>query len=124
MKCSRCGGEMEDRTVRFCICTVSPPVMILNVPAQVCRRCGGEVFSDSTIEVFEKIRDRRVPARNGVMHVFDFIEAMQPMPTNGDHAITVEDRGTNVIADFNVAYPQRWHGAALVGSGGTNARYR
>ena len=125
MKCSRCGGDMEARTVRFCICAVSPPVMILNVPAQVCRRCGGEVFSDSTIEAFERIRDGRIPARTGIMHVFDFAQAVQPLPTNGNHETRVKDPGTNVIAGFGVAYQDHWRGAPLrVGSGGTHATYR
>jgi hypothetical protein len=63
---------MRERIVRFCVPNITPPVIIENVPAQVCTRCGGEVFSDSTLDVFETIRDGRAPHRIASVRVFDF----------------------------------------------------
>lgn len=74
MKCWRCGGDVEERTVRFCVCDVSPVIMIQDVPAQVCKRCGEQVFSDSTTKVFEQIRDGKFLARSVLMSIFDFKE--------------------------------------------------
>lgn len=65
---------MEARSVRFCVCNASPPFIVENAPAQVCLRCGGEVFADSTVEVFEQIRDSRMmPHGETYVKVFDFL---------------------------------------------------
>ena len=96
MSCSRCGGEMVARTVPFCVCDASPPILIENVPAQVCLRCGGEVFSDSTIEVFERIRDNQVPiSRIALMIAYDFNQARQLTRTNGGWERVVFAQGTS-----------------------------
>ena len=65
---------MEPRIVRFCAANVTPPVLIQNVPALVCRRCGGEVFADEVVEVFEFVRDSRVPtlARQPLIRAYDY----------------------------------------------------
>jgi len=82
MKCSRCGGEMTERVVKFCSCNAVPPILIENVPALVCGTCGGEVFSDATVEVFEKIRDGAAPRpRIELMRVYDFDRAAAGEPT-------------------------------------------
>jgi len=53
--------------------------MILNVPAQVCGTCGGEVFADPTVEVFERIRDGHVQPHGVVrLDAFDFALIQQP----------------------------------------------
>ena len=77
MTCSRCGGEMQESIVDFCVCEGVPvPILIRNVPSHVCERCGDKVFSDSTIEVFERIRDRKVGLSAVLsMVVYDFAKA-------------------------------------------------
>ncbi len=76
MTCSQCGGNMVEQEVRFCACNVTPPIIIENVPAYVCANCAGEVFSDATMEVFERIRDGYVPnTATYVVNVFDFQRA-------------------------------------------------
>ena len=100
MKCSRCGGEMEERIVRFCVSSLTPPIMIENVPARVCTRCGGEVFSDSTLDVFETIRDGRVPHRIASVRVFDF-EAVR-LVDGASVAVATDGNGSprdNVVVD-------------------------
>jgi len=92
---------MEDRTVRFCVCDAAPPIMVENVPAEVCRRCGEKYFSDAIVEVFERVRDgRTLPGRNGRILVFDFVELTQPIPTNGHREDRVTDLGTSGNVDF------------------------
>jgi hypothetical protein len=64
---------MEARFVQFCVLNVTPPIMIANVPAEVCLRCGGEVFADSTVEVLERIRDGLIqPNGMALARYFDF----------------------------------------------------
>ena len=73
MTCTQCGGNMVEREIRFCVCNITPPIIIENVPAYVCATCGVEVFSDATMEVFEQIRDGHVPNTGTVVvSVFDF----------------------------------------------------
>lgn len=58
MICSRCEGQMEAQQVTFCVPAARPqPIIIENVPAMVCDRCGDEVFSDAVTAAFERIRD-------------------------------------------------------------------
>ena len=123
MKCSRCGGGMEDRIVRFCVCELSPPLMVEKVPAKVCRRCGGEVFSSSTIKVFERIRDgQTLPGRNGRILVFDFDELTQPAPTNGHRQDRVSDPGTSGPVDFG-SPQQMQRGPLVAASARTDSPY-
>lgn len=87
MKCSRCGGEMEGQIVRFCACDGSPPVLIENVPANVCKRCGGQVFSDEVAAVFERIVDGDdLGPRIAMMKVYDYERARQGRPTHSVQA--------------------------------------
>jgi hypothetical protein len=80
-KCFRCGGDWEDRLVRFCSCEAQPPLMIENVPARVCASCGTRVFADSTADVFEDIREHRFGQyRMAIMHVFDYEKASKGEP--------------------------------------------
>jgi len=74
MTCSRCGGRLENRVVRFCACNVTPPIMIENVPALVCVRCGGESFADRVMRVFERIKDGLVSPlpRQPIIRAYDF----------------------------------------------------
>ena len=82
MNCSRCGGELVERTVRFCAPNTSPPIMIEDVPAEVCKRCGGEVFSEEAVGVFEQIKSGQAPGpRFAVMQVYNFEKARRGEPT-------------------------------------------
>src|SRR5450759_4745536 len=80
-KCFRCGGDWEDRLVRFCSCEAQPPLMIENVPARVCASCGTRVFADATADVFEDIREHRMGQyRMAIMLVFDYAKALKGEP--------------------------------------------
>ena len=89
---------MEAQNVRFCVQNATPPIMVENVPAHVCVRCGGEVFDDATVEVFERIRDGRASMpKMGIVRVFDFDRARRGQPTvvNGGRATVL--LGTNAM---------------------------
>jgi len=71
MICHKCGGRMENQTVRFCACEANPPLFVDNTPAFVCRQCGERVYSDETMEALERILQGQVTAR-GVQFVASY----------------------------------------------------
>jgi len=80
MKCTRCKGDMESQTIKFCIPNAIPPMVIENVPAYVCDTCGEEVFTEATSQEFARIR--RGDVRNfalRIMKVFDFQKLDDPV---------------------------------------------
>jgi hypothetical protein len=83
---------MEPAFVRFCACNASPPVIVENVPAQVCTRCGDRVFPDSAVEVFESIRDGQLQPYGLLwVNVFDFAQLRQPTaPVAVSNGITTD----------------------------------
>ena len=94
--CTRCGGRMEPRIVRFCAANANPPVFIDAVPAKVCRRCGGEVFTDETIEVFEYIKAGNAPTlpRQPVMKAYDYRTALAYLRQRAEPPDNVIDLAT------------------------------
>ena|SRR5581483_9060283 len=76
MSCWRCGGSMEEQRVTFCACTASPPVVVKNVPASVCRQCGERSYSTPVLNTLKRIRDGKGPApRLDYLYAYDFDEA-------------------------------------------------
>ena len=75
MKCWRCGGRTESQRVRYCIADQSPPLLITNLPAEVCRQCGERTYSTRTLNVLKRIRDGEAPnPQLGHLIVHDFDE--------------------------------------------------
>lgn len=60
MKCDRCGGPVESKTVSICAVEAKPPTIVRDVPAEVCSHCGEQTLTDETVGVFERIRDDKV----------------------------------------------------------------
>ena len=102
MICSRCGGQMDTQRVTFCVPAARPqPIIIEDVPAMVCRRCGDEVFSDAVTETFERIRDggmqpngqvyssvyeyQRLIARVRVSLKILYADVISPQSSTGDY---------------------------------------
>lgn len=56
MNCTNCGGRFVAREIRFGFYDEPAPMLIDNVPAEVCERCGEEVFADEVVGEFEKMR--------------------------------------------------------------------
>lgn len=71
---------MEAQTTKFCVPYTTPPILIENVPAFVCDTCGGEVFEESTSQVFARIRKGQVlNYRTRMLKVFDFEKVDEPV---------------------------------------------
>ena len=52
-----------------------PPLLITNLPADVCRQCGERTYATTTLAALERIRDGDGPdPQLGYMHVLDFDE--------------------------------------------------
>lgn len=56
-KCPICGGELEERVVEHVV-RGGGHTAIVSVPAQVCLRCGEELYSLDTVRLFDEIRGR------------------------------------------------------------------
>lgn len=54
-KCPICGGEIEERVVEH-IVRGEGHTATVSVPAQVCLRCGEELYSLDTVRLFDEIR--------------------------------------------------------------------
>lgn len=71
--CRACGGSTEPRRVRVVAGNASPPVLVENVPAQVCRQCGERTYSTRTLTTLQRVRDGEVVASHVVpVSVYDF----------------------------------------------------
>ena len=56
-KCPVCGGEMVEKTVEKLL-RGGVHTAFLNVPAEVCLRCGERLYSRETVKHFEEIRSK------------------------------------------------------------------
>lgn len=75
MSCWRCGGRTESRRVRFCVSDLSPPVLVTNLPAEVCRQCGERTYSTRTLAALKRVCDGEGPnPQLGHLYVYDFDE--------------------------------------------------
>jgi hypothetical protein len=75
---------MFEETVNFCACEARPPIMVENVPAYVCERCGEQTFTDATTEAFESIKAGQVGFRTEPLRVCDFRNSVTPRQTAGE----------------------------------------
>ena len=72
--CERCGGDVELRLVRFCVCEANPMIVVENVPAEVCSQCGERSFTGETVDTLDVIRMGGVPPllRPPSVRAFDY----------------------------------------------------
>jgi len=56
-KCPVCGGELAPRTVEKLL-RGGQDTAVLEVPAEVCLRCGERLYSPDTVRRFEQIRTK------------------------------------------------------------------
>ena len=61
--CTRCGGTMVERLVRFSVADASPPFFVDDTPALVCENCGERAYADATVAILGRVRqgDRPQP---------------------------------------------------------------
>ena len=103
MKCSRCNGKMEERTIKFCACNAPMPIMVENLPAQVCDTCGDEVLPTQAIEMLEQIqRGELSPTKLGVVLTFDYEQGEVPPSVSPD--VLIQLLGTAMAGAQSLDY--------------------
>lgn len=55
MECFKCKGELEEKKVKYIVDLEDTIVIIKQVPARVCCKCGEQYFDDRTSEKIESI---------------------------------------------------------------------
>lgn len=55
MNCFMCKGNMEEKKVNYVVDLGDRIIIIKEVPAKVCAKCGEQYFDDETAENIEKI---------------------------------------------------------------------
>ncbi len=71
--CIVCGGNLEQQTVNICACERLPAVIVRNVPALVCNRCGEKILSQDVMDIFAIIGRGNAPLPSiQVSHVYDY----------------------------------------------------
>jgi HTH-type transcriptional regulator/antitoxin MqsA len=74
--CEYCNGEMRAKTVTVHYRHKGKLVVIENVPARICRRCGERYYDAVTVERMEAIARRKKTAEKTVMvPVWDFAKS-------------------------------------------------
>ena len=71
--CLVCDGHLESQRVNVCACETLPAVIVRNVPALVCVRCGEKVLSQAVMDTFARIGNGEAPPpAYEVSRVYDF----------------------------------------------------
>ena len=55
MKCDICGGTRVPSLIAYTTYYDNKPIVVENVPAEVCRQCGEQYFEPETVEKLQKI---------------------------------------------------------------------
>jgi YgiT-type zinc finger domain-containing protein len=72
MKCDICGGTRAPSLITYTIYYDNKPVVIENVPAEVCQQCGEQYFAPETVEKLQKIVwSKKKPKRMVETPVYD-----------------------------------------------------
>lgn len=75
MKCVFCGGKVEARMVTFSYEEDDKYLLVENVPAEVCTKCGEKIYSpEVTDELLRFAHDEFKPVKTVKVPVFDFAE--------------------------------------------------
>lgn len=73
MKCIFCGGKLEKKFVTFYYEEGGKYLLVENVPAEVCTKCGEKIYSPKvTDELLKFARDKFKPVKSIKIPVFDF----------------------------------------------------
>ncbi len=75
MRCVFCGGEAEKKHVTFSYEEDDKYLLVENVPAEVCAKCGEKTYSPQvTDELLRFAKEEFKPAKTIKVPVFDFAE--------------------------------------------------
>jgi len=73
LKCIFCGGKLEKKFVTFYYEEDGKYILVENVPAEVCVKCGEKIYSpEVTDELLKFARDKFKPVKSIKIPVFDF----------------------------------------------------
>ena len=73
MKCVFCGGKVEERMVTFSYEENDKYLLVENVPAKVCLKCGEKTYSpEVTDKLLRFAKDEFKPVKTKKVPVFDF----------------------------------------------------
>ncbi|MCL4378688.1 MAG: type II toxin-antitoxin system MqsA family antitoxin [Actinobacteria bacterium] len=73
MKCIFCGGKLEKKIVTFYYEESGKYILVQNVPAEVCMKCGEKIYSpEVTDELLKFAKDKFKPVKSIKIPVFDF----------------------------------------------------
>jgi len=73
MKCVFCGGRVEKKKVTFSYEEDSKYLLVKNVPAEVCTKCGEKTYSpEVTDELLRFAKEKFKPVKTIKVPVFDF----------------------------------------------------
>lgn len=74
MKCAFCGGKVEKKRVTFSCEKVDKFLLVGNVPAEVCAKCGEKTYSpEVTDELLRFAKAEAKPKKTLQVPVFDFV---------------------------------------------------
>jgi YgiT-type zinc finger domain-containing protein len=91
VRCPQCGGDMVSGTTSFCFGARSPggPVLVENIPALVCRRCGHASYTLTVADQIDRLLDQRpAPTRTMTIQVYELVDGRYEAP-----ATAASDRG-------------------------------
>ena len=78
MKCVFCGGKAEKKRVTFSYNEDSKYLLVENVPAEVCSKCGEKTYSpEVTDELLRIAKTDFQPAKTVEVPVYDFAETVE-----------------------------------------------
>lgn len=73
MRCTFCGGNVEERKVTFSYETPDKFLLVENVPAGVCTKCGERTYSPKVAdELLRFVKAEARPTKTITVPVFDF----------------------------------------------------
>ena len=73
MKCVFCGGNLEKKNVTFSYEEDEKYLLVENVPAEVCSKCGEKIYSPEVTEELLKFASEEIaPVRVKEVPVFDY----------------------------------------------------
>ena len=73
MKCIFCGGKLEKKIVAFYYEEDGKYLLVENVPAEVCTKCGEKIYSPKVTNELPKFaKDKFKPVKSIKIPVFDF----------------------------------------------------
>lgn len=73
MQCIFCGGKLEKRMVTFSYEEGGKYLLVENVPAEVCLKCGEKTYSpEVTDELLKFAREEFRPVKKVEVPIFDF----------------------------------------------------